>query len=46
MQNQWEMANCEYAHDHGNRGKYPVPSEKPAVLEVVREPGNAYLCGF
>ena len=40
------MANCEFAHGHVTRGKYPVSSEKPTIFEVVREPGNACLCGF
>ncbi len=35
------MANCEFAHGHVTRGKYPVPSEKPTIFEVVRDPGNA-----
>ncbi|MHA2183820.1 MAG: hypothetical protein ACXAAI_02385, partial [Promethearchaeota archaeon] len=32
----WEIPNCEFAHGHGGRGKYPDPSE----------PGNAFLCGY
>ncbi|KKK85260.1 hypothetical protein LCGC14_2775090, partial [marine sediment metagenome] len=36
IENLWEISNCKFAYGHGNRGKYPVPSE----------PGNAYLCGY
>ncbi|NVM35304.1 MAG: hypothetical protein HWN81_06890 [Candidatus Lokiarchaeota archaeon] len=40
------MSNCKFVYGHGLRGKYPVPSEKPANFEMVREPGNAILCGY